>query len=107
MGAGAPVPLPHIGEAAQPTSCPDQDRLDDGPVSAIQHCVSKPPVRFPPISDTLVALSRNPVIDHDAISSGEAGLSPSFSASSAAVTEILAPHETHSSSSQFVMDRGE
>src|ERR1041385_869141 len=36
-GAGASAPLLHIGEAAQPASCPDQDRLDDGPVSAIQH----------------------------------------------------------------------
>jgi hypothetical protein len=33
--------LSHIGEAAQPTSCPDQDRLDDGSVSAIQHCTSE------------------------------------------------------------------
>ena len=27
--------------AAQPTSCPDQSRLDDGSASAIQHCASK------------------------------------------------------------------
>jgi hypothetical protein len=33
--------LSHIGEAAQPTSCPDQGRLDDGSVSAIQHCTSE------------------------------------------------------------------
>jgi hypothetical protein len=33
--------LSHIGEAAQPMSCPDQGRLDDGSVSAIQHCTSE------------------------------------------------------------------
>jgi len=37
VGAG----LSHIGEAAQPTICPDQGRLDDGSVSVIQHCTSE------------------------------------------------------------------